>query len=225
MKFIASHKAGPVLQVVGLLLFWVGSILPFVATWGRLGFWVALAGVVLGLSGLLLQLRATRHATDAESLGRQQPGPGIFFWEVGHRRTVLPFGVALGLFVVGTSLWYATGSTGPLKLAAHRQAIRTYSPYLLPLCCGFLVGVVPSAYAFQKAALLAVLLAVAGGAVHWAAGRWGIQVDWPDAQGSMMAAFLSALFILPLTMLGCALGKVALCIARRAGQVGAWCRP
>lgn len=224
MKFIASDKADPALQVVGLLLFWGGSMLPFGLSWGRFGFWVALAGVMLGLSGLVLQLRSRRNAMAAESPGLQQPRAGAPSGEPDRRGTVIAFVVALGLFVVGTSLWYAAGSSGPLKLAAHRQAIRTYSPHVVPLCCGFLIGVLPGAYAFQKAVLLAVLLAVTGGAVHWAAGSWGIQVDWLGAQGSMMLAFLSALFLLPLTMLGCALGKVARCFARRGGRVGAWRR-
>jgi protein-S-isoprenylcysteine O-methyltransferase Ste14 len=60
------HKAGPLLQVLGLLIFWVASILPFLFTWARFAWWVALAGVVLFLTGLLLQLRAVRQAVDAE---------------------------------------------------------------------------------------------------------------------------------------------------------------
>ncbi|CAN7624553.1 hypothetical protein LJR175_004725 [Variovorax sp. LjRoot175] len=222
MKY-AIHKAGPLLQVFGLLTFWVASILPFLFTWARLGLWVALAGVVLCLSGLLLQFRATRHLADSESFELQRPSPTIFLWELTLRRTVLAFCVALGMHVVVTSLWYATGRLGPLTLAAEqREAMRTHTQLFMPVCFGLVIGVLPGAYAFQKAVLLTVLLAAAGGALHWVAGRSGIQVDWPTWHGSMMLAFLSVLFMLPLTMLGCVVGRAALHIARRTGRPWIW---
>jgi hypothetical protein len=50
MKSMENYKAGPVLQVMGALIFWSGSMLPFVVTWGGSGFWVVSAGLVLGCS-------------------------------------------------------------------------------------------------------------------------------------------------------------------------------
>jgi len=219
----AIHKAGPLLQVFGLLTFWAASILPFLLTWARLGLWVALAGVVLFLTGLLLHLRAIRQAVDAKSLELNRAGQRISIWELTPRRTVLAFCVALVMFVAVGSLWYAAGINGPLKLAAaHRQAISTHTYIVMPVCFAFVIGVLPGAFALQKTILLTVLLAAAGGAVHWVAARLGIQVDWPTAQGSMMLAFLDVLFMLPLTMLGFVVGRTVAHIAGRAGRPRIW---
>jgi hypothetical protein len=213
------HKAGPLLQVLGLLIFWVASILPFLFTWARFAWWVALAGVVLFLTGLLLQLRAVRQAVDAESLELDRAGQRASIWEFTPQRTVLAFCVALATFVAVSSLWYAAGLHGPLRLAAaQRDAISTLTSIVMPVCFAFVIGVLPGAFALQKTILLTVLLATAGGAVHWGAARLGIQVDWSTGQGSMMLAFLKVLFMLPLTMLGFVVGKTVGHMAGRAGR-------
>lgn len=216
------HKAGSLLQVSGLLTCGVGSILPFLFTWAGIGLWVALAGVVLCLSGLLLQLRATRHTAETaetESFELRRPSSRLLVGKFTRRRTVIAFSLALGMSVVASGLWYATGTFGPLKLAeAQREAIRTLSNFVMPVSFSFVIGVLPGAYALQKTVLLTVLLAAAGGAVHWVAAQSGIQVDWGTGMGAMMGAFLSIIFMLPLTMLGCVLGRAALHIARRTGR-------
>ncbi|MDM0076980.1 hypothetical protein QTH90_21400 [Variovorax sp. J2P1-59] len=195
--------------------------MPFLFTWARLGLWFAVAGVALYLSGLLLQLRTTRHSTDTAPFEVQRQSQGIFLWELTYRRTVFALCVALGMFVLGSGLWSASGTFGPLKLAeAEREAMRTHTQFFMPICFGFVIGVLPGAYASQKAVLLSVLLAAAGGVVHWVAAKSGIQVDWPTGVGAMMLAFLSVLFMLPLTMLGLVVGRVALHIVRRVGEPG-----
>ncbi|MDM0078723.1 hypothetical protein QTH90_30255 [Variovorax sp. J2P1-59] len=220
MKF-PIQNAGSLLQISGLLIFGAGSTLPFLFTRARLGLLFAVAGVVLYLSGLLLQLRTNRHSTDAAPFELQTRCLGIFLWQLTYRRTAFTLCVSLGMFVIGSGLWYASGTLGPLNLAeAQRDAIRTQTQFFMPICFGFVIGVLPGAYASQKAALLSVLLAAAGGVVHWVAAQSGIQVDWPTGMGAMMLAFLSVLFMLPLTMLGLVVGRAAMHIVRRVGKHG-----
>jgi hypothetical protein len=220
------QRVGPILQILGLLFFWFGGTLPFLFTWARFGIWVASAGVVLCLAGFLLQLRATHHTTETantESVELRRPSSGLFEEELSRRQTVIAFSLALGMSVVASGLWYATGAFGPQSLAgAQREAIRTLSNFVMPVLFGFIIGVLPGAYALQKSVLLTVLLAAAGGAVHWVAAQSGIQVDWGTGMGAIVGAFLSTLFMLPLTMLGCGVGRAALHIARRAGRL--WIR-
>jgi len=159
--------------------------------------------VAVGRVGLLGRLGWSRGRPGWPSLavsrGTPQPGgevasrPAVrarkFPLGLNQRWAVLAFRLAPGLLAVATTLWYSGISTGPFSSAAKHEAIRTYSPYLLPLCCGFLVGVVQIAYAFQKTALLAVLIAGAVRIVHWAGGQWGSEVD--GAQSSMMPSLPS----------------------------------
>ena len=78
---------------------------------------------------------------------------------------------------------YATGRFGLLTLAAEqREAMRTYT-HFTAVGFGFVIGVFPGVYGFPKAVLLSVLLAAAGGAVHWVAARSCIQVDSGDLAG------------------------------------------
>lgn len=52
---------------------------------------------------------------------------------------------------------------GYSEVEAQREAMRTYTQFFMPVCCGFVIGVLPGAYPSQKAVLLSVLLAAAGG--------------------------------------------------------------
>ena len=211
------RKIGTLLQALGLATFWFGSMLLF--TWTRFGTWVALAGVVLCLSDLFLQRRTTSDLAETAGTESLELRPSLrhFVRELARQQTAVTFGLALGMSVVGSGLWYATGTFGPLKWEeAHREAMTTFSNVVMPLTFGFVVGVLPGAYAFQKAMLLTVLMAAVGGIVHWVAGRSGIQIDWSTWDGSMMLAFLGLLFSLPLTTFGFVVGRAVTHIARRA---------
>lgn len=192
-----------------MLLFWGGSVLPFVVTWGAFGFAIALAGLAICLVGFVLQRRAIGYATNAESFHLLRPTPEFSLLKLNGRCwNALVFGLSIALFVAIWSFWSAS---------RPKSLFWTYWPYLQPFGCGFALGLLPGAYAFQNAALLWVLLAIAGGAIHWGAWHLGIQVDWQSTQGSMMTALLGALFIVPLTLLGCGFGRLTLHIARHFG--------
>ena len=222
MKY-AIQKAGNPLQVLGLLIFWFGSTLPLLFMWARFGIWVALAGVVLFLSGALLQLRAARLTevtADSESFEDRRPISKHFVGELTGRRTVVMFSLALGMSVAASGLLYGGGTFGPLKLAeAQRDALKALSNFVMPVSFGFAMGVLPGTYALQKTVLLTVLLAGAGGVVHWAAGRLGIQIEWSTWHGSMMLAFLSLLFMLPLMVLGLVVGRAMRHVSRVPGDL------
>lgn len=199
----ARHVAAPLLEVFGLLFFWLGCVLPLVGPLRPAeAAWLVGAGIASGVAGVYLRLGRNTFPTHSDDV------PGRVRERGRHLTTDL---IALVCFTAlsAASAWigYASGSSGPLSRIPVLSVVGTCGPWLLPFLAGVLMGALHGAWACHKTVFLIAWMAVIKAGVHWAAVRSGLSADWTTAQGAMAVGYLSFLATLPLALLGCVSGR------------------
>lgn len=199
----ARHVAAPLLEVSGLLFFWLGCVLSLVGPLRPAeAAWAVGAGIASGAAGVYLRLGRNASRTHSGDVAGRVPERGRY------RATDL---VALACFTAlsAASAWigYASGSSGPLSHIPVLSVVGTYGLWLLPFLGGLWMGALPGAWACHKTVFLIAWLAVIKAGVHWAAVRSGLSADWTTAEGAMAVGYLSFLATLPLALLGCLSGR------------------